>query len=108
MVISLPRTKIDVEKDDSISFRSSSRWPSRLTMSWRPGTRIFTSVVLWATGLVVPAFILHGRGPRGRGRAPTSIAAGRGTSRTSSGSDSAERLAADEVHVQVEDRLSCV
>src|SRR6266571_6852935 len=108
IVISLPRTKMDVENEDSISFSSSSRWPRRLTMSWRPGTRIFTSVVLWATGLVVPAFILRSRGLREWSRASPSISGAPAASGTSSGADTAQGLPSNEVHVQVEDRLSCV
>src|SRR5438477_5986026 len=108
IVISCPRTNMDVENEDSISFRSSSRCPSRLTMSWRPGTRIFTSVVLWATGLVVPAFILRSRGLREWSRASPSISGAPAASKTSSGADSAKGLPSDEVHVQVEDRLPCV
>src|SRR5438067_5276872 len=108
ILISFPRTNMDVENDDSISFRSSSRCPSRLTVSWRPGTRIFTSVVLWATGLVVPAFILRSRGLREWSRASPSISGAPAPSGTSSGADTAQGLPSDEVHVQVEDRLSCV
>src|SRR5207237_6939056 len=108
IVISFPRTNMDVENEDSISFRSSSRCPSRLTMSLRPGTRIFTSVVLWATGLVVPAFIQRSRGLRGWSRTSLSISGARRAPGTSSWAGATERLPTDEVHMQVEHRLSCV
>ena len=44
-VISLPRTRICTGNAASIMRSSSSRWPSRPTMRWLPGTRILTEVV---------------------------------------------------------------
>src|SRR5437899_1309525 len=48
IVISLPRTRIVGSNADSTSFRKASRCPSRATIGWLPGTRIFTWVVAFA------------------------------------------------------------
>src|SRR5919106_4199402 len=48
MVISLPRTRICESNAASTALRSSSRSPSRTTMDWWPGTRIFTWVCAFA------------------------------------------------------------
>jgi len=46
MVISLPRTRIELLKALSMIFSSSSRSPNRLTIGWLPGTSIFSSTCL--------------------------------------------------------------
>jgi hypothetical protein len=62
MVISLPRTTMRTPGKASSTNRSnSSRWPSRPTMRWLPGTRILTGVAL------TPAGPGHGGAHRGRG-----------------------------------------
>src|SRR5262245_31041469 len=65
IVISLPRTRTSAGNATSICFRKASRWPSRVTIDWCPGTRIFTCVVAVATssgrsGDEAPSLLLVG------------------------------------------------